>query len=79
MKHTEHADAFPQESREEIEAVDFLREDLDEDEIRFRKLFNEQLAEAEVWQNTENKYCTRLYARLEKNYALYKAHPVVPG
>jgi hypothetical protein len=66
MEYTNDADTFPQDLQEEIEAVDALRENIDEDEINFRQLFNEQLGEAEAWQNTDNKYCKRLYAKLGK-------------
>jgi hypothetical protein len=66
MEHTDDANIFRQASPEEIEAADCLREDIDEDDIDFRKLFNAQLAEAVGWQNTDNKYCAGLYTKLEK-------------
>jgi hypothetical protein len=71
MQHTDDANAFFNVSQEEIEAVDSLRHDIDEEEINFRKLFNEQLKEAEAWQHKDNKYCTLLYEKLEKTYTLY--------
>ena len=71
MEHTDdNADSFPAESQEDVEAVTSLREDMDED-IDFQELFNEQLAEAEEWQNRDTKYRKRLYAKLQKVYKLY--------
>jgi hypothetical protein len=66
MEHTDDANAFSKVLQEEIEAIDSLRDDIDEEEINFRKLFNEQLEEAEAWQHKDNKYCTILYKKLEK-------------
>lgn len=71
MEYTDDVDAFPEESQAEIEAVDSLRDDIDEDEINFRKLFNRQLEEAEAWQNTDQKYRKRLHAKLRDVYTLY--------
>lgn len=71
MEHTDdNTDSFPAESEEDIEAVKSLREDMDED-VDFRELFNEQLVEAEEWQNRDTKYRKRLYAKLQKVYKVY--------
>jgi hypothetical protein len=61
MERTDDANAFSKVLQEEIEAIDSLRDDIDEEEINFRKLFNEQLEETEAWQHKYNKYCTILY------------------
>jgi hypothetical protein len=70
MEYTNNADIFLQESHEEVQAIDSLREDLDSD-LDFRALFDEQLSQAEEWKNTDRKYRRRLYAKLQDVYTLY--------
>jgi hypothetical protein len=71
MEHTDdNADSFPAQSQEDIEAVKSLREEIDEDDD-FGELFKEQLAEADEWQNKDERYRKRLYAKLQKIYKLY--------
>jgi len=70
MEYTDDANTFPDDSQEEIEAVDSLRGDL-HSELNFRELFDEQLRQAADWQNTDKKYRRRLYVKLQDIYTLY--------
>ena len=68
MEDTDDSDAFPEESREDIEVAKSLREGLD---VNFRELFDEQLGQVEDWRNTDKKYRNRLYKKLKPVYTLY--------
>lgn len=61
---------FPDELPTEAKAVEAVRSEIDED-VDFRELLEAQLADAEEWARSEQKYRTRLHAKLQHAYTIY--------